>query len=131
MLYVFMHLGAFSNRVIRQHMVQCGNYLCRYFQEGPNYVYAGTNDPVTGEPVRKMLSLLPQNDTQVPTAHTLNQQLLKAKSAKIHELSESILGSLAKCLAMDPARRILWRMHTNSSGMKQLCPKAEDETLSL
>jgi hypothetical protein len=60
--------------------------LPRHFQQKvPTMFMRVTNDPVTGEPVRKMLSLLPQNDNKFP-AHTLNQQLLKAKSAKIHEL---------------------------------------------
>jgi serine/threonine-protein kinase PRP4 len=112
MLYVFMqHLGAFSNRVIRQHLVQCGKLpLPRHFQqEGPNYVFMRvTNDPVTGEPVRKMLSLLPRNnDNKFPLATPLNQQLLKAKSAKdTRVLVNRFSDLLQKCLALDPARRV-------------------------
>jgi serine/threonine-protein kinase PRP4 len=112
MLYVFMqHLGAFSNRVIRQHLVQCGKLpLPRHFQqEGPNYVFMRvTNDPVTGEPVRKMLSLLPRNnDNKFPLGTPLNQQLLKAKSAKdTRALVNRFSDLLQKCLALDPARRI-------------------------
>lgn len=110
MLYVFMqHLGAFSNRVIRQHLVQCQRLpLPRHFQqEGPNYVFMRvTNDPVTGEPVRKMLSMLPRNNDKFPLATPLNQQLLKAKSAKdTRVLVNRFSDLLQKCLALDPARR--------------------------
>jgi serine/threonine-protein kinase PRP4 len=112
MLYVFMqHLGAFSNRVIRQHMVQCQRLpLPRHFQqEGPNYVFMRvTEDPVTGEPVRKMLSLLPRNsDDKFLLATPLNQQLLKAKSAKdTRALVNRFSDLLQKCLALDPTRRV-------------------------
>jgi serine/threonine-protein kinase PRP4 len=112
MLYVFMqHLGAFSNRVIRQHMVQCQRLpLPRHFQqEGPNYVFMRvTDDPVTGEPVRKMLSLLPRNsDDKFLLATPLNQQLLKAKSAKdTRALVNRFSDLLQKCLALDPTRRV-------------------------
>jgi serine/threonine-protein kinase PRP4 len=112
MLYVFMqHLGAFSNRVIRQHMVQCQRLpLPRHFQqEGPNYVFMRvTDDPVTGEPVRKMLSMLPRNSgDKFLMATPLNQQLLKAKSAKdTRALVNRFSDLLQKCLALDPTRRI-------------------------
>jgi serine/threonine-protein kinase PRP4 len=112
MLYVFMqHLGAFSNRVIRQHLVQCQRLpLPRHFQqEGPNYAFMQvTGDPVTGEAVHKMLSLLPRNnDNKFPMATPLNQQLLKAKSAKdSRALVNRFSDLLQKCLALDPTRRV-------------------------
>jgi len=116
MLYVFMqHLGAFSNRMIRQHLVQCQKSpIRRHFQqEGPNYVFTmQTVDPVTGAPVHKVFSLNPQNNEQkrFPLATPLKQKLLKAKSAK--DSKKTVLqfaDLLQQCLALDPSKRIALR----------------------
>ena len=112
MLYVFMqHLGAFSNRVIRQHLVQYQKLpIPRHFQqEGASYYFTQqTVDPVTGEPVKKVLSLLPQNNSnKFPSATPLNSKLLRAKSAKdARSMVVQFSDLLQKCLALDPTRRI-------------------------
>ena len=65
MLYVIQqHLGAFSNRVIRQHLVQCQKSLVpAHFQQtqqgGASYCFTQrTVDPVTGAAQHKELSLV-------------------------------------------------------------------------
>ena len=115
MLFVFMqHLGPFSNRVIRQHMVQyqkIPNVIPRQFkQEGTTYVFTQqTVDPVSGESVHKVLPLVSNNTTtpKFPTGTPLHQKIVKAKSHK--DSRTSILqfsDLLQKCLALDPSRRL-------------------------
>jgi serine/threonine-protein kinase PRP4 len=121
MLYVFMqHLGPFSNRVIRQHLVSCQKHgsqvVARYFQqEATNYVFLQqTVDAVTGEAVHKVLSLQQQQQSQngksknkFPLATPLRQKLLQAKSAKdSRALVIQFADLLQKALALDPTRRI-------------------------
>jgi serine/threonine-protein kinase PRP4 len=113
MLYVFMqHLGAFSNRIIRQHVVQCQRMpIARHFQqEGANYVFTlQTVDPVSGSAVHKVLSLLPQNNTdqKFPLGTPLKQKVLKAKSANdSRKMVLNFADLLQQCLALDPTRRI-------------------------
>lgn len=113
MLYSFMqHLGPFSNRMIRQHLVQCGKLLIpkHFQQECANYLFIQkTIDPVTNKEIYRALSLKPQNENNntFPSATPLSSKLLKAKSATdsrylVLQFSEL----LQKCLSLDPARRI-------------------------
>ena len=112
MIYVFMqHLGAFSNRVIRQHLVQCQRLAVprQFEQEGASYVFRQqTVDPVSGVPVHKFLSLLPENNScKFPMGTPLKQKLLKAKSANdSKKMVLEFADLLRHCLALDPARRI-------------------------
>jgi serine/threonine-protein kinase PRP4 len=124
MLYVFMqHLGPFSNRVIRQHLVSCQKHgprvVARHFQqEATNYVFLQqTVDAVTGEAVHKVLSLQQQQQSsqknggysknKFPLATPLRQKLLQAKSAKdSRALVLQFADLLQKALALDPTRRI-------------------------
>lgn len=111
-LFVQMqHLGAFPNRVIRQHLVQCQRLAVpRHFeQEGANYVFRQeTVDPVSGAPVHKILSLLPQNnDCKFPMGTPLKQKLLKAKSANdSRKMVLEFSDILHQCFALDASRRI-------------------------
>jgi serine/threonine-protein kinase PRP4 len=117
MLYVFMqHLGAFSNRVIRQHLVVCQRLpIPRHFeQEGASYVFRQqTVDPVDGSAVHKFLSLQPRSITKTEGVSSficstpLKAKLLKAKSA--NDSKKSVLDFadlLQNCLSLDPTRRI-------------------------
>lgn len=113
MLYVFMqHLGPFSNRIIRQHMVQCQKLpIPRHFrQDGPNFNFTlQTIDTVSGTPVHKVLSLQPNNsnDPKFPLATPLKTKLLKAKSANDSKRMVNQFADLVQqCLALDPSRRI-------------------------
>jgi len=115
MLYVFMqHMGPFSNRVIRQHMVQCQkmpNIIPQQFkQEGTNYCFAQqVVDPISGEPFHKIHSLLSNNSTKTkfPSATPLHQKILKAKSSTDSRTSVMHFSDLLqKCLALDSTRRI-------------------------
>jgi serine/threonine-protein kinase PRP4 len=115
MLYSFMqYLGPFSNRIIRQHLVQCQRLpIPRHFQqEGANYMFTKqAADAVTGQAVHKILSLLPRNnENKFPLSTPLSQQLLKAKSGKdSRTLVNRFSDLLQKCLALDPTRRIALR----------------------
>ena len=114
MLYEFMqHLGPFSNRMIRQHLVQYQKFpdVVQQFQasEGAYYVFLQqTVDAVSGNAVHKILSLQPTTDEQkFPLATPLKQRLLKAKSAS--DSKKTVLqfaDLLQKCLALDPTKRI-------------------------
>jgi serine/threonine-protein kinase PRP4 len=119
MLYVFMqHLGPFSNRVIRQHLVSCQKHgphvVARHFQqEATNFVFLQqTVDAVTGEAVHKVLSLQQSQNNSgknkaFPLATPLRQKLLQAKSAKdSRALVLQFADLLQKALALDPTRRI-------------------------
>lgn len=114
MLYDFMqHLGPFSNRVIRQHLVQYQKFpdVAQQFQaaEGAYYVFLQqTVDPVSGAAVHKVLSLHPTTDEQkFPLATPLKQRLLKAKSASdSKKMVLQFADLLQKCLALDPTKRI-------------------------
>jgi len=118
MLYVFMqHLGPISNRMIRQHLVQCKKLpIPRQFQqEGATYRFTQlTVDPVTGQAVHNVLSLL-SSSTQsnsngkkkFPGATPLNRKILKAKSASdSRAMVVQFSDLLQKSLALDPSRRI-------------------------
>jgi serine/threonine protein kinase len=111
-------LGPFSNRIIRQHLVQCQRLpVPRHFQQqGANYIFTQHSvDPVNGEPVHKMLSLLPHNNnshskSKFPSATPLHAKLLKAKSAKdSRSMVLQFSDLLMKCLALDPSRRIAFK----------------------
>ena len=120
MLYVFMqHLGAFSNRMVRQHMVQLSKLptLVRQFQSnGANFVFLQqTIDTVTGDAIHKRLPLVTTTSTlagsnqkdKFPLATPLPQKILRAKSAndaRVHV--QQFADLLQKCLALDPGRRI-------------------------
>lgn len=121
MLYVFMqHLGAFSNRVVRSHMVQLGKLptLARQFHtDGPNYVFLQqTVDTVTGDPIHKRLPLVTATTTMTngnnnrpkfPNATPLSQKIMRAKSANDTRTQvQQFADLLQKCLALDPSRRI-------------------------
>ncbi|KAL7577616.1 hypothetical protein ACA910_015135 [Epithemia clementina (nom. ined.)] len=131
MLYVFMqHLGPFSNRLIRQHLVQyqkMPNLIPRQFkQEGTNYMFSQqTVDPVSGEQVHKMLPLVVvpsnhhheknnnnssnnrNNNIKFPLATPLHPKIVKAKSLKDSKaLVLEFSDLLHKCLALDPSRRL-------------------------
>ena len=114
MLYVWMqHLGALSNRLIRQHLAQCSRYpdVVQQFagSGGGNYVFwQQTHDPVTGEAVRRDLPLVVGATRRgFPSATPLVPKLLKAKSADDSRATVQQFGDLlTQCLAFDPSRRI-------------------------
>jgi len=121
MIYSFMqHLGVFSNRLVRQHLVQCTKVpIPKHFTErtegaGSDYLFAqDTVDPVTGKPIHKYISLLSSvnnsSDSQqeVFPSTPLSKKLLKAKSAKeSRTLVMMFKDLLQKCLTLDPSRRI-------------------------
>lgn len=114
MLYEFMqHLGPFSNRIIRQHLVQYQKYpdVVQQFQasEGAYYVFLQqTVDAVSGNAVHKILSLHPTTDEQkFPLATPLKQRLLKAKSSSdSKKIVLQFADLLQKCLVLDPTKRI-------------------------
>jgi len=120
MLYVMQqHLGACSNRVIRQHLVQCQKFLvASHFQQkrgAAYYFMQQTTDPVTGAPVHKELSLLSHegasssssSSSKFPLATPLHNKLIKAKSAKDSRRMVQLFSDLLKqCLALDPTKRI-------------------------
>lgn len=120
MLYVFMqHLGPFSNRMVRQHMVQLGKLptLARHFQtQGPNFEFLQqTVDTVTGTAIHKRLALVAaatttsagSNQPKFPLATPLSQRIMRAKSASDSRTDVQRFGDLLnKCLALDPSRRI-------------------------
>ena len=121
MLYVFMqHMGPFSNRMIRQHLVQSQkipNIIPRQFkQEGTSYVFTQqTVDPVSGGNVHKILPLVmsynntPSGGTNAkfPLATPLHTKVIKAKSPKDSKTSVMDFSDLLqKCLVLDPSRRL-------------------------
>ena len=130
MLYVFQqHLGPFTNRMIRQHLIQCQKFgtgtsstqqLSPHFQllpgTGNSYHFTQrTTDTVTGTPVLKVLSLLVSDATtandksgiKFPLGTPLATKLLRAKSAKdTRKMVHQFIDLLTKCLILDPSRRI-------------------------
>jgi serine/threonine-protein kinase PRP4 len=117
MLYVFMqHLGAVSNRIVRQHVVQLGKVptLARQFQvDGANFVFLQqTVDGVTGQPIHKRLPLvtLPSSTvggSKFPSATPLSGKIVRAKSANDSRTHvQQFADLLQKCLALDPSRRM-------------------------
>jgi serine/threonine-protein kinase PRP4 len=121
MLYVFQqHMGPFSNRVIRQHLVQCQRFpvaqLAPHFQllpgTGNSYHFTQrTTDTVTGAPILKVLPLVVsetnQGPSKFPLGTPLSSKLLKAKSTKdSRKMVQQFTDLLSKCLALDPTRRI-------------------------
>jgi serine/threonine-protein kinase PRP4 len=129
MLYVFQqHLGPFSNRVIRQHLVQCQKFagnntqqLSYHFQllpgTGNSYHFKQrTTDTVTGAPVLKVHSLVVTDATSTTNSSTtvkfplgtpLGSKLMKAKSAKdTRKMVHQFTDLLYKCMTLDPSRRI-------------------------
>ena len=120
MLLEFMkHLGPFSNRVIRQHLVQCQrmpippHFTQRKDSVGSDYLFTQhTVDPVSGKPVNKYVSLVSNagnssGDNQAFPSIPLSKKLLKAKSAKdSRTMVVRFSDLLQKCLALDPSRRI-------------------------
>ena len=114
MLYVFMqHLGAFSNRTIRQHMVQLSKLptLARQFQtEGANFVFLQqTVDAVTDIPIHKRLPLVATSGTnnKFPLGTPISNKILRAKSANDARTEvQQFADLLQKCLALDPTRRV-------------------------
>lgn len=120
MLLEFMkHLGPFSNRLIRQHLVQSQkmpippHFAQRKDGVGSDYLFTQhTVDPVTGKPVNKYVSLVSSTgdangDNQTFPSVPLSKKLLKAKSAKdSRTMVVRFSDLLRKCLALDPSRRI-------------------------
>jgi serine/threonine-protein kinase PRP4 len=123
MLYVFMqHLGAVSNRVVRQHVVQLGKVptLGRQFQgDGANFVFLQqTVDAVTGQPIHKRLPLATaatvsstvgadSGGSKFPSATPLAGKIVRAKSANDSRTHvQQFADLLQKCLALDPTRRL-------------------------
>lgn len=126
MIYTFMqHLGPFSNRLIRQHLVQCQkmpvapHFTPRTEGAGSDYLFTQhTEDPVTGKPLKKYISLFSSSaasgkngggDSQheVFPSTPLSRKLIKAKSAKdSRTMIVRFSDLLQKCLALDPSRRI-------------------------
>jgi serine/threonine-protein kinase PRP4 len=121
MMYCFMqHLGPFSNRLIRQHLVQCQKmpvtpqFTQRQEGAGSDYLFVQhTEDPVTGKPVNKYVSLFSSSSNsgigggEVFPSIPLSKKILKAKSAKDSRTQVLRFSDLLqKCLALDPSRRI-------------------------
>lgn len=122
MIYSFMqHLGPFSNRLIRQHLVQCSkspvpaHFTQRTDGAGSDYLFAqDTVDPVTGKAVNKYISLFSStnnstdsNQHEVFPSTPLSKKLLKAKSAKDSRTLVLLFKDLLqKCLTLDPSRRV-------------------------
>ena len=100
---MMQHLGAVSNRLIRQHMVQTRRFpiQAHFTQQAATYVFRQeTVDPVSSKPVHKAVSLQ-------GFSPTLQSKLLKAKSAKdSRTLVLQFSDLLQKCLTLDPAKRI-------------------------
>ena len=134
MLYVFQqHLGPLTNRMIRQHLIQCQKFgtgsiqqqqLSPHFQllpgTGNSYHFTQrTTDTVTGVPVLKVLSLVVTDTTTIkstsnnrnmvkfPLGTPISTKLLKAKSTKdSRKMVYQFIDLLTKCLMLDPNRRI-------------------------
>jgi serine/threonine-protein kinase PRP4 len=100
---MMQHMGPFSNRLIRQHLVQTKRFPLpvHFTQEAATYVFRQeTVDPVTDQAVHKATSL--QSFTPC-----LQSKILKAKSAKDgRSLVLRFSDLLQKCLTLDPTRRI-------------------------
>lgn len=132
MLYVIQqNLGSFSNRVIKQHIIQCNKYgtniLPNHFRDGHgsgtmNYYFTQqTFDPVTNIPVHKvLLASKTQNNNmndnnknnnninnRFPLATPLHNKIIKSKSAKDSRKMINLFSDLIlKCLNLDPMKRI-------------------------
>lgn len=127
MLYTFMqHIGPFSNRMIRQHLLTCDKHpnVPRQFErssEGNTYSFKQeTTDPVTGNALHKLLPLYVStpattsnnkkegsNKKKFPLATPLHNKLLKARAAKDSRvLVMQFSDLLQKCLTLDPNRRM-------------------------
>ena len=135
MIYCFMqHLGPFSNRLIRQHLVQCSKmpvpaqFTQRQEGAGSDYLFVQhSEDQVTGKAVNKYVSLFTSSSSssgshannnssnegstgggrEVFPSTPLSKKLLKAKSAKdSRTMVLRFSDLLQKCLALDPSRRI-------------------------
>jgi serine/threonine-protein kinase PRP4 len=111
MLFVFMqHLGAFPNRIIRQHLAQCQRLpLPKHFEQvGTTYNFTQeTVDPVSGTALHKVRPLVRNQHDNFPSGTPLKATLLKAKSAKDDRTKVlQFADLLQKCLALDPTRRI-------------------------
>jgi hypothetical protein len=120
MLYVFMqHLGAFSNRVIRQHMVQWEITFATTFSAGRSQlcVCEGTNDPVTVSLYVRCFHYY-LGTTTTSLSHT-SQPAVAESQVRIHAVGESILGSLAKVFSAGPRTKNPFEDAALSSGMKQ------------
>jgi serine/threonine-protein kinase PRP4 len=126
MIYSFMqHLGPFSNRLIRQHLVQCSkmpippHFTQRRDGAGSDYLYIQhTTDAVTGKAVNKYVPIFSGDHGtadsgsrhEVFPSTPLAKKLLKAKSAKDSRvLVLRFSDLLQKCLTLDPSRRISLR----------------------
>jgi len=122
MLYVMQqHLGPFSNRMIRQHLLACDKFpIARQFERESNsstYSFRQeTVDPVTGTAVHRLRSLVhttPSSSSaaaaldKFPLATPLHHKLLRARAAKdSRTLVMQFSDLLQKCLALDPGRRV-------------------------
>eukprot|EP00980_Cylindrotheca_fusiformis_P026137 scaffold15472_cov117-Cylindrotheca_fusiformis.AAC.1 len=100
---MMQHIGPFSNRLIRQHLVQTKRFPlpAHFTQEAATYVFRQeTVDPVSGQAVHKEISL--QSFTPC-----LQSKILKAKSAKdSRSLILRFSDLLKRCLTLDPTRRV-------------------------
>lgn len=117
MLFVMMkQLGAVSNRLVRQHLVQCGkhqNDVVSHFQaDGASFSFAlNTTDPISNTPIHQLIPLQTHSDEQRNTlprdATRLRQTIQKARSASDSRRSaRQFTELLQKCLIMDPDKRI-------------------------
>lgn len=115
MLHLMMQqMGPFSNKVIRQHLVQTQRFPIKaHFQQvAAQYVFRQeTVDPVTGQDVHKNVSLVATTAGGGYSPPQLQSKLLRAKSAKdSRSLVLQFCDLLQKCLALDPSRRIAVKM---------------------
>lgn len=96
-------LGPFSNRLIRQHLVQTKKFPLKthFSQEATTFVFRqSTVDPVTGQAVHKAVPL----HSFTPS---LQSRIVRAKSAQDSRTSVLRFADiLKKCMALDPSRRI-------------------------
>lgn len=114
-------VGPFSNRLIRQHLVQCSkspvpaHFTQRSEGTGSDYLFVqDTVDPVTGKAVNKYISLVSSANSssdikqhEVFPSTPLSKKLLKARSAKDSRTLVLLFKDLLqKCLTVDPSRRV-------------------------
>jgi serine/threonine-protein kinase PRP4 len=113
MLFDFMqHMGAFSNRMIRQHLAQCQkiSISSHFQQDGPVYNFTQqTVDPVSGANLIKNRPMTSRESEKekFPLKTPLGPKILKARSAKDSRVMvQQFSDLLQKCLTLDPSRRI-------------------------
>ena len=121
---IMQQMGPFSNKIIRQHLVQTKRFPIRaHFQQvAAQYVFRQeTVDPVSGQVVNKNVSLVTGGSGGGGySPPQLQSKLLRAKSAKdSRALVLQFCDLLQKCLALDPTRRIAVKMALHHDFFKQ------------